>query len=193
MAAYCMSCGKTLYYEDLEEDEPGEPDVQVEPPEECEPEEPEFHHRGLCGSCGWATDERYSRPAHMCGLTTLGDFMIESFDRQGRFFGEALDPDINEVLPRVAGGSRPAQERTNRDEAQLNSAIGRIGRPLCLSTPESFKENNLPEPFLLCSLRTGSEGVFLSYGYHLEVVEERPEFANAWEYAPDGTPLGDAN
>ena len=79
-----------------------------------------------------------------------------------------------------------------RDEAQLCAALRRIGSPVCLTTPESFREEHLYDPFLICIPVEERDGVFLGYGDHVQVAGGQPEFANAWEYAPDGTPLVDA-
>jgi hypothetical protein len=124
----CLSCGST----------------SSEPAEGSEPGEPDIISDSICIRCHEAMVERYSRSFHIPGLPTLGDFLLEAYARRYQARVEAIDFDIREVLPRLSDEAKPAQRRSRGDDPQLRDALSRVGKTVCLTTPEGFLNSSFP-------------------------------------------------
>jgi hypothetical protein len=144
----------------------------------------------VCSDCARDLERKFARPIWATGRT-LGDDLIDGFEGFLETIEEALDQQhFKEVLPISSGSlARPALERSERRDAELGKVLARIGAPLCIAIPEWVEEEDGDGFFLLAGLSDASPGSVYYNQACWHMVLDRHGSLNAYEYAPDGTPL----
>jgi hypothetical protein len=185
----CMLCGDTTqelfpYFGEVEEfGDPGVDQLVQEFMRETE----ETGLVKLCGACALKVETPFKDRPHK---GTLAEALIRFHGRFLTDMGEMVDPAVCEVLPDTS--ILIAHSRFMRDEAEVVEALRRVGKSVAVyvfgapywgSRDEVYDLED--EPFLVYGLYEDSY-TFDMLG-HCELVEQGP-FANALDYAPDGSP-----
>jgi len=118
----------------------------------------------VCGGCCEALERRFVRPLSTAGHPTLGDLVIETFERKLEYLQECRDPDLAEVLPGLVAVAKPARGRLMWADARLAAALKRVSEPACATIPAWAEEAKGEEwtdgPFLLAEwVAPGGTGV----------------------------------
>ena len=129
---------------------------------------------------------RFDRPVRAMGVRTLGDALRENLNVLLDAFGELVDPDIQEVLPRPGDATRPAATRYRKGMESFAGVLRRVGCPVCITVREWDREGS-PGPFLVGTVVVdGLPDTFPADEY---AVAELIAVENAHDFAPDGAPL----
>ena len=144
----------------------------------------------VCSDCARELERKFARP-HWATGRTLGDDLIDAFKGSLEAIVEALDQrDLEEVLPILSGSlARPAIDRSKRRDDELGKVLARIDAPLCITIPEWVEEEESNGPFLLAGLSDTSPGSVYYDQACWDMALDQQGSLNAYEYAPDGTPL----
>jgi hypothetical protein len=185
----CMLCGDTTqelfpYFGEVEEF--GDPAMD-QFSQEFMRETEETGLVKLCGACAEKVEAPFKDRPHK---GTLAEALIRFYGRFIRDCSEMIDPAVRDVLPDTS--VLMGQSRFMRDEVEIVEVLRRVGKPVAVyvfgapywGSDEVHDVED--EPFLVYELYEDSY-TFNMLG-HCEFVEHGP-FANALDYAPDGSPL----
>jgi hypothetical protein len=187
----CILCGDTShellpYFGEVEDFEDA---IEVQLVQEFEREVEETGLKGLCEACVQKVEAPFKDRPHK---GTLAEALIRFHGRFITDLSEMVDPAVREVLPDISVLIN--HSRFMRDEAEVVEALGRVGKPVAVyvvgapywgSRDEVYEDN---EAFLVFGLDETQDSYTFGELGHCELVEQGP-FANALDYAPDGSPL----
>jgi hypothetical protein len=139
----------------------------------------------ICAKCVACIDARFWR-RDMSGQGTLAELLVEHFATFTDALLESRDSDIREVLPRLPREILPRRRKWKREQARIKAVLSRIGKPVCWYDPTLAK--NRQGPFWLFQLHHESGEVCHALIDYFDVAELE-DYANALDYAPDGSPL----
>jgi hypothetical protein len=183
----CMLCGDTSeeLVSDFGEDEDFEDPAMEQLVQEFEPE---VEATGLCEACVQKVEAPFKdRPRE----GTLAEALLRYHGRLLQDLCEMFDPDVREVLPDTS--VLDAHSRFMRDEAEVVAALRRVGKPVAVfvagapywGSPDEVYDDDIP--FVAFGLKETQDSYTLDNLGHCDFVEQGP-FANALDYAPDGSP-----
>ena len=130
-------------------------------------------------------------PGRAHGVRTLGDFLCEAYNRRLDALLEGLASDRPGVSPHPGDEAAPFRRRSREDDILLGEALRRVGGAVCLRKPDWASFRDRDEAYLIVGLTDGGV-VTMQLDCRRRALDEVPVCADAYDYAPDGTPLGGA-
>jgi len=188
----CILCGDTgqELVPDFREVEGFEDPAQEQLVREFEREVEETGLRGLCEACVQKVEAPFKDRPHK---GTLAEALLRFHGRFLTDLGEMIDPDVREVLPDTS--VLIDHSRFMRDEAEVVEALRRVGKPVAvyvIGAPYWGGDDEVYDDDTAAFMVFGLNETQDSFGYvnfgHFELIEQGP-FANALDYASDGSPL----
>jgi hypothetical protein len=187
----CILCGDTIedfipYSGEVEDFEDPAREQRVQ---EFDREVEETGLIGLCEACVQKVEAPFKDRPHK---GTLAEALIRYHGRFVRDLSEMIDPAVREVLPDTSVLIN--HSRFMRDEAEVVEALRRVGKPVAVyifgapywGSDEVYDIED--EPFMVFGLTETQDRYTSNQLGHCDLVEQGP-FANALDYAPDGSPL----